>query len=187
MKYYRHHIIPLHEWRKRINPLAGRKDKDFNALDNIVDLTLEQHAQAHLLLFELNAYTEDFIAGRGLAGIIGHEEVVLEVCRMNGRNTKGRKQTTETKDRRRLAAIERWSRPGQREAQRVRNLGINNPCYGKPQSQESNKKRSATQTGIPKSEDHKKKIREAQIGVARPQTTGQLNGNFSHGRYTKAV
>jgi len=181
---YLHHIVPLHEWRRKINPNATRHDKDFNTPHNVVWLTLAQHAQAHLLLFELNAFTEDFIAGRGLAGIIGHEEVVLEVLRMNGGSTKGRKRTPETIEKQRIAAQERWNRPGQREAQRARNLGINNPCYGKPQSKKSNKKRSATQSGVPKSEDHKKKIREAQIGVSRPQTRGKLNGNYRHGKYT---
>ena len=184
MKYYKHHTIPLHEWRRRINSNATRSDRHFNAPDNVVWLTMEQHSQAHLLLFELNAYTEDFIAGRGLAGIIGHEEVVLEVCRLGAIRGGQCLTTSDTREKMRLAAQERWSRPGQREAQRARNLGINNPCYGKPQSAESNKKRSAATIGVPKSEEHKRKIREALTGVSRPQTTGKLNGNYRHGKYT---
>ena len=84
----------------------------------------------------------------------------------------------------RLAALKRWEQPGEREAQRSRNLGINNPCYGKTQSIESNKQRSATQSGVPKPEEHKKKIGDVQRGVLRPQTTVELNGNYRHGKYT---
>jgi hypothetical protein len=74
-----HHIIPLHEWRIRINPRATRRDKDFNSEINRVDLTVEQHALAHKYLYELNGYEYDRIAYEGLLKFISHEEVVRRV------------------------------------------------------------------------------------------------------------
>jgi len=65
---FKHHIIPFHEWRLRIDPKATRWNKDFNALDNIVWLTREQHAQAHLLLFEINGRIQDRNASIMIAG-----------------------------------------------------------------------------------------------------------------------
>lgn len=178
-----HHIIPHHEWKVRINPNATRNDKDFNAEDNRVLLTTQQHAQAHQFLYELNNKIEDLVAWKGTAGLIGHDEAHREICRMNGLKTKGKKRSLETKEHMRLAAIERWNRPGQREAQSERNLGTLNPRFGKPQSEESNKKRSEKLMG----RDHTwgDKISKAQIGVPRSQTTGEKNGRFSHGKYMK--
>lgn len=67
---YLHHIIPKHEWKKRFGILRG-----FSALDNTVWLSLEQHIQAHQLLFEINGHEGDRIAFRGMSGMIGAEEI----------------------------------------------------------------------------------------------------------------
>lgn len=66
---HKHHIIPRHEWKKRFENLNG-----FNASDNIVYLTTEQHAEAHKFLFELNQIPYDLIAFQTLSGQIGKEE-----------------------------------------------------------------------------------------------------------------
>lgn len=70
----KHHIIPLHEWKRRINPKATRRDLNFNAPDNYVWLTTEQHAQVHQLLFELYQNEFDRIAYQTISGQIGKEE-----------------------------------------------------------------------------------------------------------------
>lgn len=72
---YKHHIIPFHEWKRRINLKATYKNKDFNAPDNVVWLTLEQHIQVHQLLYELNKSIFDQMAYLGLMGNIGKEEI----------------------------------------------------------------------------------------------------------------
>lgn len=71
---YKHHVIPFHEWKKRINPKATRKNREFNALDNVVWLTLEQHIQVHQILFEINKSEYDSIAAQLLSGLIDREE-----------------------------------------------------------------------------------------------------------------
>lgn len=73
MMEYRHHIIPKHEWKRRFRNLVG-----FNAQDNWVILTLEQHIQAHQLLYELNSNEWDRIAYQGMSGMIGAEEIHRE-------------------------------------------------------------------------------------------------------------
>lgn len=63
-----HHIIPKH--------MGGTDDSS-----NLVELTVQQHAEAHCELFLLYGREEDYIAWRGLAGIIGHEQAVYEqIC-----------------------------------------------------------------------------------------------------------
>jgi hypothetical protein len=73
---YKHHIIPFHEWKKRINPKCSRTSREFNAPDNVAWLTLEQHIQAHEYLFELNGSKLDYIAAETMRGQIGKEEAI---------------------------------------------------------------------------------------------------------------
>lgn len=58
-----HHIIPIHA--------GGTNDED-----NIVLLTVEQHAEAHRLLFEQYGRWQDKIAWQMLSGMIGKEEAI---------------------------------------------------------------------------------------------------------------
>jgi len=61
----RHHIIPRYEWKERFGNLKG-----VNAPDNTVILTMAQHAEVHLLLYELNANDLDLQAYHACMGII---------------------------------------------------------------------------------------------------------------------
>lgn len=49
-----------------------------NHPSNIALVTVEEHAEEHRKLYEKYGHQEDYIAWRGLAGIISHEEVVYE-------------------------------------------------------------------------------------------------------------
>lgn len=60
-----HHIIPKHEWLERFGTLKG-----VNAHDNIVFLTLSQHAEVHLLLYELNHNENDLLAHNACVGTL---------------------------------------------------------------------------------------------------------------------
>lgn len=71
---HRHHIEPRHN--------GGSDDPS-----NLVLLSVEDHAHAHKLLYEQYGREEDFIAWRGLAGIIGKEEIVHELHRLGGRRS----------------------------------------------------------------------------------------------------
>jgi len=113
---HKHHIIPRH---------AGGSDNE----DNLVELTIAEHAEAHRILYEQYNRQEDFLAWKGLSGLIGKDEMVHAKCSLNS------------------------SRPGK-----------SNPFYGKTHSEETKRlisekrKGHSDNKGIPKSEEHKKKI-----------------------------
>jgi hypothetical protein len=79
-----HHIIPKH--------MGGTDDPC-----NLVELTVEEHSEAHRILFEQFGRKEDELAWKGLTGIMGKEERVKELCRLGAlkanMNRKGENHT----------------------------------------------------------------------------------------------
>jgi len=129
----RHHIIPKHEWKKRFGNLKG-----VNTKENLVWLTLQQHIQAHELLFELNGFIGDKWAVSFLSGRLGKEELLKEICRENQKKAstywKGRKRrpwTTEEK----FARSELYR-------------GSKNPFFGRNHTEESRKLNSDAHVGV---------------------------------------
>ena len=61
--YHNHHIIPKH---------AGGT----NAPDNLIQLTIPEHAEAHRKLYEEFERWQDKCAWQGLAEIIGKDEII---------------------------------------------------------------------------------------------------------------
>lgn len=55
---------------------------------NLVELTVEEHAEAHRILFEKYGRKEDELAWKGLAGIIGKEELLHELFVLSGKKSK---------------------------------------------------------------------------------------------------
>lgn len=74
---HRHHIIPRH---------AGGS----NEPSNIIDLTVEEHAEAHRQLWEEHGRWQDRLAWLSLSNQIGKEDVQKEICRQTGLKNKGR-------------------------------------------------------------------------------------------------
>lgn len=138
---HKHHIIPFHEWKLKINPNATRCDKEFNSSDNIVYLTIKQHSQVHQLLFELNGYWQDEFAWKFLSG------------QQNLTSLHGVSKTEQHREKIRLSSLKRWQSQEERDKQSQRFLGKNNPMYGKP----------GTMLGRTMSKDAKQKIRESRI------------------------
>jgi len=60
---HKHHIIPRH---------AGGTDDP----SNLVELTVEEHAEAHRVLYEKYGRWQDELAWKGLSGMIGKEEII---------------------------------------------------------------------------------------------------------------
>jgi len=67
-----HHIIPKH--------MGGTDDPN-----NLVKLSIEEHAEAHKKLYEQYGKKEDFIAWKGLSASINKEEILFEKSRLGGR------------------------------------------------------------------------------------------------------
>ena len=72
---HKHHIIPQH--------MGGTDDPS-----NIIELTIEQHADAHKKLYEQHGKLEDYVAWKGLSGQINREEVIAYKCSMGGHANK---------------------------------------------------------------------------------------------------
>ena len=51
---------------------------------NLIELTIEEHAEAHRILFEKYGKVEDLWAWKGLSGQIGKDEILREICKNNG-------------------------------------------------------------------------------------------------------
>lgn len=60
---HKHHIIPKH--------MGGTNDPS-----NLIELTVEQHAEAHRKLFEQHGHLQDKLAWLGLSGLITTAEIV---------------------------------------------------------------------------------------------------------------
>ena len=89
-----HHIIPQY--------LGGTDEPS-----NLIELTVEEHAEAHRKLYELHGNWQDYCAWQALSGRIGKEEIL----RMKqGMANKGRKRTPEQIERIKEAALKREAR-----------------------------------------------------------------------------
>jgi len=78
-----------------------------NDPSNLVELTVEEHAEAHRVLWEKYGAKEDWLAWQGLAGIIGKEELLHQLFVHAGSKSRppvghkanlGKKWTQEHKD-----------------------------------------------------------------------------------------
>ena len=69
---HKHHIIPKH---------MGGTDEE----SNLVELTVEEHAEAHRKLYEEHGRWEDYLAWQGLARLMTREELVKEMLSQAGK------------------------------------------------------------------------------------------------------
>jgi hypothetical protein len=63
---HKHHIIPKH--------MGGSDDPS-----NLTDLTIKEHAEAHRLLYEEYGKIQDYLAWKGLEGLIGKEDIIRTI------------------------------------------------------------------------------------------------------------
>ncbi len=78
-----------------------------NDPSNLVELTVEEHAEAHRVLWEKHQQWEDYIAWQGLSGRIGKEEIIRETVRLANL---GRKHKPEDVEKIKKSALEQWQR-----------------------------------------------------------------------------
>jgi hypothetical protein len=70
--YHKHHKIPKY---------LGGDDSP----ENIIELTIEEHAEEHRILYEKYGNIEDMLAWKGLLGLITKEEILSVIYEENGR------------------------------------------------------------------------------------------------------
>jgi len=82
----KHHIIPKYEWFERFGNMKG-----VNAQDNTCNLTLSQHAEAHMLLYELNHNDRDLEAHQACVGTILNRMELKEKAHLHTTRKKRKK------------------------------------------------------------------------------------------------
>lgn len=136
---HKHHIIPRH---------AGGTDDQ----SNLVELTIEEHAEAHRLLYEQYNRQEDYLAWKGLGGLIGKDEMVRLKCSLNS------------------------SRPGNLNTF----YGMKHTEETKRKISEKRKGHSDNK-GIPKTAEHRKKISERRKEESKKYNFAHVDGQLFTG------
>jgi len=167
--YHRHHIIPRH---------AGGTDDP----SNIVKLTIEEHAEAHRLLYEEHGRWQDRIAWQCLAGLIGKDEMLLEMNREVGKKLRGRPKSKEHREK--IGASRRGKKTGPLSEETKKKMSesskgqviseetrakISAANKGKVRTKEQKAKLSALRKGRTFSEEAKENMRIAQTGRKHPE------------------
>jgi len=103
-----HHIIPRY--------LGGTDDPS-----NLVELTVEEHAEAHRILFEQNGNWQDEVAYKALTGTIGKEEIVLLKCSHKGERNPmyGKKHKKESLEKNKKSVLKRLGDENFKEKHRL--------------------------------------------------------------------
>lgn len=129
MVYHKHHIIPRH---------AGGSDDP----SNLVELSVQEHAEAHRKLFDEHGRWQDELAWKTLSGIIGKEEAI----RLAGiKANEGKQHSEVTKLKIANAASKR--KHSDETKQKIRNARIGRPGSHKPRAIEFKEKVSKQMIG----------------------------------------
>ena len=65
--------------------------------NNIIKLSVEEHAKAHFELYQKHGKQEDYLAWKSLTKQIGHEQIFTETSRIGGLKNKGKSKTEDHK------------------------------------------------------------------------------------------
>ena len=131
MIYHNHYIIPKH--------MGGSDHKS-----NIVKLTVEEHAEAHRILYEEHNRWQDYIAWKALSGQISVAEAIKETQRLANL---GKKHTEETKEKIRKARAKQVITEETKQKMSAVRKRIKIDWDTKSTTPEANLKRSMTMSG----------------------------------------
>ena len=149
-----HHIVPKY--------MEGTDDPS-----NLVELTVEEHAEAHRLLYEQHGNWQDRIAWLSLSGQIGKDEAIQEA---RGAANRGRKRTPEQLENMRKASKARAERH------------MSDPEFWA----EINRKRSESHKGKKKSAEHMANWAASRKGhVVSEETREKIRKTLSETRAKK--
>lgn len=195
---HKHHIIPKH--------MGGTDDPT-----NLIELTVEEHAEEHRKLYELYGKWEDYLAWKGLEGRIDKEHIIRLKLYLIGKSRKGIKQTPEHIEKR----ISKIRGEGNGMYGKIGDLnpmwekrGELSPHYGKKHSDETCRKKRLSLIGKsyeelhgkerseqikeklrkPKTEDHIQKLRKPKPKVVtricdkKVMTLGNFMNWYKNGR-----
>lgn len=142
---------------------------------NLVELTVEEHAEAHRVLFELYGRWQDNVAWKALSGHIGKEEIIHEIHKnMN----KGRIPTVEAREK--MAAAKRGKKISE-EHKKALNEGRKNS----KNSKEHNLILSNIWQGKKLSEEHRDNISKSKLKNPNNKEIASKAGKASAEKYKK--
>lgn len=157
---HKHHIVPKH---------AGGTDDS----SNLVELTIEDHAIAHKVLYGLYGRWQDRCAWEGLSNIVGREQIIAESIAKSKRFKDG-KHTEEAKTK--ISAANKGKKLSKETRKKISDANkgkiyseetkakLSASNKGKKHSEETKRKLSKSLKGKTKSEEHKAKIAAANKG-----------------------
>lgn len=153
---HKHHIIPKH--------VGGTDD-----IDNLVELTVEEHAAAHKELYDKYGRWQDMVAWKSLSGQIGLDEAIQEA---RGAANRGRKRTPEQ--------IENIKAAANRRNQRL----MSDPLKWA----EINRKRSESHKGKIKSDEHRANWSASRVGhTVSEDTREKIRNTLAETRAKKKI
>lgn len=127
---------------------------------NIVELSVEDHAEAHRKLYEQHGHWQDELAYKGLSGHIGKEEIILERQRKAGRRVKSPEER---------AKISRARSGSTLSAEHRANISKGN--MGRTVTAETRAKLSKANTGYKHTPEARAKISQVQVGKTLKEAT----------------
>jgi hypothetical protein len=133
-------------------------------LDNLVEVTVEQHALLHKQLWEDLGHWQDEIAWKTLSGQMTKQDAIIESIKKA--NT-GRKLSNETRKKMSLSRTGKKRKP--RTLEHARNIGLANK--GRKATEQQNLNNSLAQIGKTLNTEHRQKIGSANRGKQRIQVT----------------
>ena len=110
--------------------------------DNLVELTVEEHALAHKELYERYGKDEDRIAWLSLSQQMTAPEVFLETSRLGGLNNRGKVLTEEHKQNLSKSLTGRTCSEEHKKKVSKAQTGKNNSMYGVVRGEEYSRKQS---------------------------------------------
>ena len=157
---HKHHIIPQYE--------GG---SDF--AENLVELTVTQHAMWHFAEWQRKNRWQDRIAWMGLAGIIGHEEAVSQAITESWKNRDPRVGWNHTEETKRKISQSQIGKVIPADARSKMSVSAKNRCTPEWRERQSRKLKGkeARNKGVPMSEEQKEKLRKT---AGHPNKQGWL-------------
>lgn len=140
---HKHHIVPRH--------MGGTDD-----LDNLVSVTVEQHALLHKQLWKDLGHQEDYIAWQCLSGQITTQEATIQAIKLSRQRYKGTKRGPLSEEsKRNISAAKKGRKINYPKGRKSRSAedkkavsekmtGASNHFYGKTHTMETKKKISDT-------------------------------------------
>lgn len=154
--YHKHHIVPRH--------VGGT-----NEPSNIIELTIEEHAEAHKLLYEQYGRWQDRVAWQALSKAIPKAEITRLKQSLA---TKGKKQTEQHIEKRKMVGEKNpmFGKCGELNPMYGKR-GVLSPHFGKKHTEETRKKKKNALIGKKLDDLHsKEKAEEIRKKLQRPKS-----------------